>query len=158
MLLLTIIIIYIFSRSVFKQPIDYIAFAAISALGFAAAENTIYFINHHGEVISSRAILTSVGHMFYSALIGYGIVLVKYRNIKISFKIWIIPGFALLAVFSHAFYDFWLITGHGASSMLISILFFLFTVSWYSTILNNALNNSSTFSYKRTISSDAVMS
>ncbi len=151
------IIMYLFFRSAFKQPIDYIAIAAISALGFAAAENIMYFTNHNGEVISARAILTSVGHMFYSALIGYGIVLVKYRNIKPAYKIFIVPAFALLAIFSHAFYDFWIITGQGAPSSWISILFFLLTVSWYATILNNALNNSSEFSYKKTVNSDMVM-
>ena len=151
------IIMYLFFRPIFKQPIDYIAIAAISGLGFAAAENILYFINHNGEVISARAILTSVGHMFYSALIGYGIVLVKYRNIKPAYRVLIIPAFALLAIFSHAFYDFWIITGQGTASGWISILFFLLTVSWYATILNNALNNSTEFSYKKTVNSDMVM-
>lgn len=151
------IIMYFVFRSAFKEPIDYVAFAAISALGFAAAENTMYFIHHHGEVIASRAILTSVGHMFYSALIGYGIVLVKYRNFKPAIRRFIVPGFAILAVLSHAFYDFWLINGRGTASAIISIFFFLYSVSWYATILNNVLNNSSTFSYKKTINSNKVM-
>ncbi len=151
------IIMLLFFRSIFKEPIDYIAFTAISALGFAAAENTLYFVHNNGEVISSRAILTSVGHMFYSSLIGYGIVLKKYRNIKSGIRFFIIPAFALLAIFSHAFYDFWLIDGRRNGSAIISILFFLLTVSWYATILNNALNNDSTFSYKRTVNNDKVM-
>ena len=151
------LLMFLVFRRVFKEPIDYVAFAAISALGFAAAENILYFIGHDGEVISARAILTSVAHMFYSALIGYGIVLAKYRYVNSRFKLLVIPGFALLAIFSHAFYDFWLITAQGTERGLISILFFLLTVSWYSTILNNALNNDSTFSYKRSINPTKVM-
>ncbi|HXB13496.1 MAG TPA: PrsW family glutamic-type intramembrane protease, partial [Bacteroidia bacterium] len=80
--MIPLLIMYYVFRSQFKEPMDYVAFAAISALGFAAAENTLYFIANNGAVISARAILTSVGHMFYSSLIGYGIVLTKYRDIK----------------------------------------------------------------------------
>ncbi len=151
--MIPLVIMYLCFRSQFKEPLDYVAFAAISALGFAAAENTLYFISNNGAVISARAILTSVGHMFYSSLIGYRIVLTKYRDIKP--KILIIPGFIVIVILSHAFYDFWLLYGNGNG--LISILFFLVTVSWYATILNNALNNASTFSYKKTIEPGVVI-
>ena len=62
----------------------------------------------------------------------------------------------IVAVLSHAFYDFWLIEGVGTVWALISIFFFLMGTSWYATMLNNALNNSSTFSYKKVISADRV--
>ena len=116
-------------RKQFKEPIDFIAFAAISALGFAAAENMEYFTRSEGGAISARAMLTSVSHMFFSALIGYGIVLVKYRQLKPSYKLFAIPAFAFLAIFSHAFYDFWLIT-QPKGGWVLSLLFFLLTLSW----------------------------
>src|SRR6185437_169070 len=147
-------IMFLFFRKQFKEPIDYIAFAAFSALGFAAAEDVKYFIHHDGSIISIRAILTSVAHMFFSSLVGYGILTAKYR--KLRFKFFRVAVYCAMAVFSHAFYDFWLIEGLGTVWALISIFFFLMGTSWYATMINNALNNASDFTYKRMVTADKV--
>jgi RsiW-degrading membrane proteinase PrsW (M82 family) len=148
------VIVFLLFRGQFKQPLDYIAFAATGALGFAAAENTFSFLQYNGEIVFTRAILTSVGHMFYTILIAYGIMLSIYRDTKYWFSN--LLGFTLLAILGHAYYEFWFVYSEGTYGYLMSIPFFIFSVSCFATILNNALNNDSTFTYKKTIDSDFV--
>ncbi len=122
----------------------------VSALGFAATENVLYF-NHYGaHIIIGRSALAAVSHMFDSALVAYGVILSVYRFKNHSF--FLIPGFFLLAALAHGFYDFWLIfTGVEASGWIVTFMYFMITLSWFSTILNNALNQSPFFTYKKNI-------
>lgn len=149
------LIIYYFFRDQINEPIDYIAFISISALGFSAAENVLYFQRHGPDIINGRAILSTVGHMFDTSIFAYGLILAKFN--KTNFKLLLIIVFFLLAALSHGFYDFWLMYEDVESGgWIITILYFLVTISIYSTILNNALNNSSFFSYKLVVDSDKV--
>ncbi len=139
----------------YGSPIDYLSFICVSALGFSAAENVLYFYNHGPGIINGRAILSTVGHMFDTALIAYGVILYKYRREKHSFKTILL--FFLLASLSHGFYDFGLsVKGLGGIGFLATIAFFMITISWFATILNNAINNSNNFTYKKVINSGAV--
>lgn len=140
------LIMVILFKNEFREPIDYIAFISISALGFSAVENYLYFDRFGATIIDSRSILCSVGHMFDTALIGYGIVLFIYHPKVKTFLI--VPAFFLLAVISHGIYDA-IIDIFEAPIWII--LYFMITVSWYATIINNALNNSSFFDYKKSI-------
>jgi RsiW-degrading membrane proteinase PrsW (M82 family) len=135
-------------KSSFNEPIDYIAFACVGALGFAAVENVIYQNNYGLQVISGRAILSAVGHMFDTTLVTYGFVRVKFLN-KPKYELALFLG---LAALTHGFYDFWLISkdfeGYG---WIITVLFFLITISLFATIINNSLNNSPFFNYKHMV-------
>lgn len=149
------LIMYLFFKERINEPIDYIAYISISALGFSASENVLYFQSSGPHIINGRAILSTVGHMFDTSIFAYGLILTKYN--KTNFKLPIIISFFLLAALSHGFYDFWLMYEDAKSGgWIITILYFMVTISIYSTILNNALNNSSFFSYKLVIDSDKV--
>lgn len=141
--LIPFLVMYGLFKKEFKEPIDYIAFISVSALGFSAVENVMYFTEYGPTIINGRAILSSVGHMFDTALIAYGFVLYRFHPRHNS--IWYLPLFFLLAVLSHGFYDFWLTIDGG---WLITVLYFFITISWFAIILNNALNNSTFFNYK----------
>jgi RsiW-degrading membrane proteinase PrsW (M82 family) len=139
-----------------NEPLDYLVFICISALGFSAVENVLYFKTHGAELINGRAILSTVGHMFDTALIAYGIILYKYHPKKYSW--WIMVLFFAFAALSHGFYDVWLLyEGTRNWGFLITIVYFLFTISWFAVILNNALNNSPFFTYKKIINSGLVV-
>jgi RsiW-degrading membrane proteinase PrsW (M82 family) len=142
-------------RKHINEPIDYIATFSVAALGFAAAENVLYFTSYGAEIISSRAILSNVGHMLFASLTAYGVVLVKFRNLKPGFII--IPLLLLAASVFHGIYDFGLMyVNAGWSGTIVTILFFLLGVSAFATILNNALNISPFFTYKHAVHSSNI--
>ncbi len=149
------LLVYRLFKTQFNEPIDYIVFISISALGFSAAENVLYFHQYGAQVIDGRAILATVGHMFDTSLIAYGIIHYKYYDKTATYKgLW---KYMLLAALSHAFYDFWLLFEDVKSfGGIITILYFFVTISLFSIILNNALNYSSFFTYKKMINSDKV--
>jgi RsiW-degrading membrane proteinase PrsW (M82 family) len=142
-------------RKRINESIDIIAYSCITALGFAATENMLYFVNHGPVIIVGRAVLATISHMIDGAIIGYGFVLYKYH--PKGQKWWILPGYLSAAIIIHGLYDF-IITATGSGTiMYLSIgTFFLLTISVFATILNNGLNNSSYFSYHRAIDSSRL--
>ena len=67
------IILKIFPQE-FNEPIDYLGFAAFSALGFSAAENILYFDNYGPFVVVGRSILATLSHMFDTCIVAYGLI------------------------------------------------------------------------------------
>ncbi|MCC7303271.1 MAG: PrsW family intramembrane metalloprotease [Bacteroidia bacterium] len=153
--LIPFLIMFALFRKQIREPIDFVAFISVSALGFSAVENVFYMQRYGPWVIDSRSILCSVGHMFDTSIIAYGVVRYKFLHRKNSIPL----GFwyLLLAAISHGFYDFWL-THKGAENWgwIVTNIYFMFTISFYAIILNNALNNSSGFTYKKIIDGDAL--
>ncbi len=132
-------------------PYEYILLASISALGFAFIENLIYFDGTYGQIIHGRALTAAVGHMIFSSIFAYGLVLSKYKYEKLK----AIPAFFLfwfLASLGHGFYDFWLF----AELYLFFILFFFFIARVWVTIINNSLNNSPAFNYDEHFNTKAI--
>jgi RsiW-degrading membrane proteinase PrsW (M82 family) len=148
-------IMFWFFRKQINEPVDYISYICISALGFSAAENILYFSNYGAQIISGRSILSTVGHMMFAAFTAYGIILYKYRRGKKG--IVIVLFYFLLGATSHGIYDFWLMhKGALKWGYIVTILFFLESISLFAVILNNALNNSTFFTYKYVINSEKV--
>jgi RsiW-degrading membrane proteinase PrsW (M82 family) len=146
--------IFIFRKHI-NEPVDYVATFCVSALGFAAAENVMYFNSYGAEIISSRAILSNVGHMMFASLTAYGFILVKFRNLKPAFLV--LPLFLLLAALLHGVYDFGLFyEKEGWAGTVLTFVFFFFGVSMFSTILNNSLNVSPFFTYKHVVHTSHV--
>jgi RsiW-degrading membrane proteinase PrsW (M82 family) len=151
------LIFFLLFKSELNEPIDYLVFSCVSALGFSAFENFSYFLKSGPYVIIGRGILSTVGHMFDTSLIAYGIIRIIYKKPKpriVSALLFL--GFA---VFSHGFYDFWLL--HESTrkfGWLITLFYFLCTLSIFVTILNNALNNSSFFTYKKVVNINRTVS
>ncbi len=153
--ILPFVVFYFIFKKQLNEPVDYLAYICTAALGFSAVENVLYFYNYGPEIINGRAILSSVGHMFNTAIFAYGIILYKFKYKKNGVLIIIVAFFA--ASLSHGFYDFWLIyekTNDGG--WIVTMLYFLITISIFATILNNSLNNSLYFTYKRVIPSNKI--
>lgn len=137
------------------EPIDYIAFICVSALGFSAVENVMYFERHGAGIISSRAILCSISHMFDSAIVAYGFVLARF-NPRFKHNPIIIFVCLLLAALAHGIYDFWLIYEGISYGFLLTLIFFFGTLSIFASILTNSINNSERFTYKKAIDTDLL--
>lgn len=154
--ILPVIVAYKFVQKNAPEPIDLLAFFCVSALGFSAAENVIYFFNKGPDLITGRAILATVSHMFNTALFTYGIIRYKYYFSNNNF--FVILVYFILAALSHGFYDFWLLYDFGPGGKFVTIFYFLITVSVFAIILNNAINNSAYFTYSKVIDSAKVSS
>ena len=140
-------------RKHLTEPIDYIAFICVSALGFSAVENVMYFKSYGAGIISSRAILCSISHMFDSAIVAYGFVLVRFHP-KYKNNVMVIFTCLLLAALAHGIYDFWLMYEGIRFGFLLTLFFFFGTISIFAAILTNAINNSTHFTYKKVIDID----
>lgn len=148
-------IFYKFFKKEINEPIDYVAYICVSALGFSAAENIMYFNNYGPQIIYGRAILASVGHMVFAAFTAYGIIRFKYKTTKLG--IYEVFLFFLLGSATHGLYDFWLMfEGTSSYGLILTSLFFLESISIFAIIMNNALNNSEFFTYKKVIDLDKV--
>lgn len=146
----------VFKKQV-NEPIDFIFYCSVSALGFSAFENVLYFMNSGPSLINGRAILSTVGHMFDTSIIAYGFVRYKYYHKR--FSVLALFGYFVLAASVHGFYDFWLMYQPFQSwGWIVTFVYFVMSLSIFAGILNNALNNSEFFTYEKAISSRKVTS
>ena len=149
------ILFYALFKKKLREPIDYIAFVCVSALGFSAFENVLYFQHHGSHIIINRSILCSLTHMFDTAIVGYGFVLLRFHP-KFN-NPFLIFGCLMLAAVSHGIYDFWLISDKIPYGFLFTLAFFFLTISIFATIINNCINNSGHFTYKKAVNSDLLV-
>lgn len=134
------LIVLFFTKKI-KEPIDYIMYASLSALGFAFVENFQYFRPDSLNIMHSRALTASISHMIDTSIIAYGLVLAKFRYNNRR-PVLFFFGFFLLAAVSHGFYDFWLLNDVVSSFSIITFLYLLTSILIYASFINNALNNS----------------
>lgn len=145
----------LFMKGWINEPVDYVKYILVSALGFAFTENLEYCLTFGVNVLINRSILAVPAHMFFSALFMYGIVLYKYQRVKYS--VLVIPAYMLLAFIAHGFYDFSLeALGNSGFGILITVMYFFVLMSLFVTILNNGLNNSPFFDPKYVIDTDRL--
>ncbi len=150
------LVFFLFFRSHLKEPIDYLMYVSVCALGFSAVEHVMYFSKNGPEIIDGRAILSTVGHMFDTSIIAYGLILFRFKRAKNTFLT--VLGCFLLASLAHGIYDFFLMYPPlDKIGWLFTVLYFLVTISVFAVILNNSINNSPYFSYKEIIDSSFVL-
>lgn len=119
------------------EPIDYIVYGSISALGFAFIENIDYIYGSKLYNIGGRALYASVAHMTFTSTICYGLMLNKFLKRKYGIRVVIIG--VVLAMAGHGFYDFWLIHWDGAYGFITTV-FFLLTIQIWFRMKNNCMN------------------
>lgn len=137
-----------------KEPFTYLFFAAASALGFAFAENIFYFNDGGLDNIHARALLSVTSHMFDATLVAYFVILFKFkwkRNVILGGLI----GWGLAAL-AHGIYDYWLIHEFEDDTWLLTVLFFLVTIHFWFTMMNNAINNSSAFNEAKRMDNEGL--
>lgn len=144
-----------FFRKKINEPLDYIIYMCISALAFAAIENTQYFNRLGAHIIDGRSILSTVTHVYCSAIVAYGFIL--YKKKKHGARIFIPIVFLLIAAINHGLFNTVASSGLPHPWQWIALaLYFLVNISVFSDIMNNALNNSPHFTYKKVIDSHKV--
>ena len=129
---------------IINEPIDYIMYASLSALGFAFIENFQYFEDGSINIIHSRALTASIAHMVFSSLVVYGLILAKFKYKKKTFLLGLL--FFFIAAFAHGFYDFWLLNEYVSDYTFFTFICLLTGILVYASLINNALNHSLTSS------------
>jgi len=153
--LIPFLLFYRYFKKEVNEPLDFLFYGSVSALGFAAFENVLYFDSHGPGIIDMRAILSPLTHMFNTALITYGIA--RYRFLHRRRDYFGIAGYFLLASLSHGFYDFWvLFEPVQPTGITVTLAYFLITISIFAGILNNALSNSPFFEFEKVILSGNI--
>ncbi|MGZ4089865.1 MAG: PrsW family intramembrane metalloprotease, partial [Bacteroidia bacterium] len=146
-----IIVLFLFKKAV-NEPLDYVKYICVSALGFAFGENIEYALYYGHQVLLSRAILSVPGHMFFSALFIYGLIEYKYHNKQIIHVL----KYVLLSSLAHGIYDFLLGFEIRMLGIVLNILFFFLVISAFITILNNNINASPFYTPKKAIDQEKV--
>lgn len=137
-----LLIVCFYTKNI-NEPYDFIFYASLSALGFAFAENILYLKGYGIEIMHARALMASVGHMFFSSIIAYGLIQSVFRG-KGSFYRNFLLYFGLASL-AHGFYDFWLVNEAVRSFSVITLIFLLSSIFIWNSFKSNALNNSSFF-------------
>lgn len=133
-------------KKIVNEPYDYLLYASISALGFAFIENTLYIQKTSFYAINGRALMSTVAHMTFSAVIGYSFLMASFRHPNKG-VLYIIGGF-MLASLMHGFYDFWLINPIVKPYNGLSYLFLVLTIHYWFTLKNKAISMSYFFDRK----------
>ncbi|MBS1903239.1 MAG: PrsW family intramembrane metalloprotease [Bacteroidetes bacterium] len=136
------------------EPIDFIIYASVSALGFAFVENLMYFERDAINIVHGRALISVFGHMFFSSIVAYGIILSRYKG-KSRIRYGFLGGL-LLAALCHGFFDFWLLSPAVKSASWISLVFMVFCVAQYAIFVSNALSISPYYSPDRKFSAHSL--
>lgn len=140
--------------TVVNEPFDYIIYACLSALGFAFVENWLYIEQSDFYAINGRALMSTVAHMCFSSVVGYGMMVSACR---MKWRGWyLVVGAFLLASVMHGFYDFWLINPIAKAYSGLSLVFFVITVHFWFTLKNKAINATYFFDRRLTIVNDRV--
>jgi hypothetical protein len=149
----TFLCAYFIIRKTLHEPLDYLIHICLCALGFSATENVMYFMKHGAGIIDYRFILSSFGHIFDSSIFAYGVIYGIYKVKKNTLLYALL--FMLIAAVFHGIFDF-LLSYEFTGNILLFGLYFFLTVSIFSVTLNNAINNSSLFSYRKLIYPDPI--
>lgn len=137
--IIPVLLILKYTRAI-NEPVDYLVYGSVSALGFAFAENLLYFNSYGPQIIVGRALTAVVFHMFLTSLAAYGLMLNKYKASKGLLTDF--TKFFLLAAAIHGLYDFWLINQTVSQFGLLSMVILIFCFSFFNTLISNALSNS----------------
>ncbi|HTF04266.1 MAG TPA: PrsW family glutamic-type intramembrane protease [Bacteroidia bacterium] len=131
-------LLLLFFTKKIKEPIDYIMYASLAALGFAFVENILYFQEDSLNIMHSRALTASISHMIDSSIVAYGLILARFKYKRNSVLYFFL--FFFLAAVSHGFYDFWLLNDVVSDYSIVTFFYLLTSILIYASLINNALN------------------
>lgn len=144
-------------RKHINEPIDFLIYAGVTALGFSMVENYHYFNNHGVRIITSRTFYSALEHIINTTIIVYGFY--RYQLFKMGNPIINTVVAVILAVVSHGLFDFFLIDSiTGIFTAFLSIIIYLIGINFWIQMLNNANNFSTFFDYDKIHYSKSIVS
>ncbi|HYE75847.1 MAG TPA: PrsW family intramembrane metalloprotease, partial [Blastocatellia bacterium] len=97
--------VYAYRRQEFDEPLDGVVYSTTAALGFAAVENFIYFIQGSTMLVLLRGPFSNPGHALFSSIWGLSLSRAKGSANITSQRFWIVARGWLIASFLHGFFD-----------------------------------------------------
>ena len=110
---LAVLLVFLFFRQEFDSVLDGIVYAGITALGFAATENSYYIYNYgflEGGyegllwLVFVRVILVGWQHPFYTAFIGIGLAIARL-NRRVWIQLLAVLGGWGIAIVAHSIHN-----------------------------------------------------
>ena len=105
-----------------SKPLTVLQLSCGVALGFATAENVLYARNYGDSVILFRFVLSTLGHLLFSALWGFALgTRARIQGDKTTFHTpWkYFLGMLLLSALTHGLYDWFLSTERAVLALLL---------------------------------------
>lgn len=143
-----VLLVFQILKKEINEPVDYLVYAGVTALGFSMVENYRYFENHGVRIITSRAFYSALEHIINTTLIIYGFY--RYQMFRRGNPILNATVALALAVASHGLFDFFLSQSiAGTLTAFISLIIYLVGINFWVQMLNNANNYSAYFNYDK---------
>ncbi len=140
-----------------NEPIDYLVFAGIVALGFSVRENFIYYNNYGSQIATGRTLISCLVHIINTSICVYGIYRFQVFN-KGNKYINAIVG-VCTAMVSHGLFDFFLVQPFlGSATYFLATGVYLIGINFWIQMLNNAINFSPFFNYEKIASTTKLYS
>lgn len=146
--LIGVFAVFALLRKRINDPIDYLIYAGVTALGFSLVENYYYFSRHGVRIITSRTFYSALEHIINTSIIIYGIY--RHRIFGKGNKYVNAIVACTIAIASHGLFDFFLNEGLiGYFTSFLSIIIYLVGINFWIQMLNNANNYSTFFDYDK---------
>ncbi len=146
--LIGVALVFILIRKRLNEPIDYLIFGGIVALGFAIRENYIYYYNYGSQIITGRTLIASLTHIINTSICVYGLFRFKIFN-RGNIIVNSISGI-LIAIISHGLFDFFLTQQFiGKLTPFLASGIYLLGINFWIQMINNCINFSPYFNYDK---------
>lgn len=143
-----VLIVFRVFKNKINEPIDYLVYAGVTALGFSIVENFKYFNNYGIQIISTRAFYSALVHIINTTIIVYGFFRLKLFNKGNQYTNTIVAF--IVSASSHGLFDFFLINNFlGSVTPFFATIVYLIGINFWVQMLNNANNYSQNFSYEK---------
>lgn len=119
---------FIYKKKYFSEHTDGIIYFAIAGLSFGVPENIIYTINYGGETGIFRLILTPLFHAATTSVAGFYLARSKFHSEKKLVSV-VLP--LLSVAILHGLYNFGLVSGNTALTLLSFFITFGLTASLF---------------------------
>lgn len=122
-----VLLIFLYPRRFFNEPLDGIVYSVIVAMGFATTENILYALEYGLGTTILRAFTAVPAHAVFAVLVGYYAGKAKFKKARQSQLLLKGFGFAVLA---HGLYDV-LIFQRIYEGLIILVIAFLWVAIYF---------------------------
>jgi RsiW-degrading membrane proteinase PrsW (M82 family) len=146
--LLGVLITFKILKKRINEPIDYLIYGGIIALGFSTRENFIYYHNYGSQIATGRTLISCLVHIINTSICVYGLYRFKIFN-KGNIYVNSIVGISA-AIASHGMFDFFLTQPFlGIFTSLLATIVYLIGINFWLQMINNCINFSPFFDYQK---------